>query len=109
MGNGGWALRWKARLRRIQPVDQMIAEAGEAVVVQSLVSGLYRIFGKMTKNVARSRFGMPDILTTNLADTWLTNELLRVQARNAAFRSDAFENVGSFLVRNPPSRSTVIH
>ncbi len=67
MGNGLWALRWKARLRRIQPVDQMIAEAGEAVVVQSLVSGLYRIFGKMTKNVARSKFGMPDILTSNLA------------------------------------------
>jgi hypothetical protein len=109
MMDSAWAIRWKARLRRIQPLDQMIAEAGEAVVVNSVVSGLYRIFGKMTKNLARSKLGMPDILTTNLADTWLTNELIRKRAREAAFRSDAFENVGNFLVRNPPSRSTVIH
>lgn len=97
-----WTLNWRARLRRIQRIEDMAARLGERVLVESLINGVYKIVGRATKN-ALSKRGVPDILSENARDTWLTTRV-----RNAA-RAGAYWSVGGRLFANPPSNPTVIH
>jgi hypothetical protein len=101
-GNAPWTLNWRARLRRIQRLEDMAARAGERVMVESLVNGANKMLGRAAKN-ALTRRGIPDILSENSKDTWLTMQL-RNKVRQAAYWS-----IGGRLFAQPPSGPTVIH
>ncbi|MET0413966.1 MAG: hypothetical protein ABW217_21835 [Polyangiaceae bacterium] len=100
--NAPWTLNWRARLRRIQRLEDMAARAGERVMVESLINGANKILGRAAKN-ALTRRGFPDILTENVKDTWLTMEIRNV------FRRAAYWSIGGRIFANPPSAPTVIH
>lgn len=100
--NAPWTLNWRARLRRIQRIEDMAARAGERVMVESLVNGANKMLGRAAKN-ALTRRGFPDILTENFKDTWLTME-----ARNLVRRA-AYWSIGGRIMASPPSGPTVIH
>lgn len=97
-----WALNWRARLRRIQRLEDMAARAGERVMVESLVQGANKMLGRAAKN-ALTRRGIPDIISENVKDTWATQQV-RNQVRRLAYWS-----IGGRLFANPPSSPTVIH
>jgi hypothetical protein len=100
--NAPWTLNWRARLRRIQRLEDMAARAGERVMVESLVNGANKMLGRAAKG-ALTRRGIPDIIAENSKDTWLTQQI-RNQVRRAAYWS-----IGGRLFANPPSGPTVIH
>jgi hypothetical protein len=95
-------LNWRARLRRIQRLEDMAARAGERVMVESLINGANKMLGRAAKT-ALTRRGVPDILSENSKDTWLTMEIRNV------FRRAAYWSIGGRILANPPSGPTVIH
>lgn len=97
-----WTLNWRARLRRIQRLEDMAARAGERIAVESLVNGANRILGRAAKD-ALSRRGLPDIIAEVAKDTWATQQI-RDGARRLAYWS-----IGGRLFANPPTEPTVIH
>lgn len=97
-----WTMNWRARLRRIQRLEDMAARAGERVMVESLINGANKMLGRAAKN-ALTRRGVPDILSENSKDTWLTME-----ARNLA-RRVAYWSIGGRIFADPPTGPTVIH
>jgi hypothetical protein len=97
-----WTLNWRARLRRIQRLEDMAARAGERIAVESLVNGANRILGRAAKD-ALSRRGLPDIIAEVAKDTWATQ-----QVRDGARRL-AYWSIGGRLFANPPTEPTVIH
>jgi hypothetical protein len=97
-----WTLNWRARLRRIQRLEDMAIRAGERLVVESLVQGANKMLGRAAKN-ALTRRGIPDILSENVKDTWATQQI-RNQVRRAAYWT-----IGGRIFANPPSGPTVIH
>ncbi|HTV18062.1 MAG TPA: hypothetical protein VMG12_05310 [Polyangiaceae bacterium] len=97
-----WTLNWRARLRRIQRLEDMAARAGERVMVESLINGANKMLGRAAKN-ALTRRGFPDILSENSKDTWATMEV-----RNFA-RRVAYWSIGGRIFASPPTGPTVIH
>jgi hypothetical protein len=103
-----WAIRWKARLRRIQDLRSMAGQAAAGIVVESIVSGLYRVMGDLTERYVQRGFALPDILNMNLRDVWYTNEYLRTRARRWAYGTSGYE-AGERVLRGDPTRRTLIH
>jgi hypothetical protein len=97
-----WTMNWRARLRRIQRLEDMAARAGERVMVESLINGANKMLGRAAKN-ALTRRGVPDILSENSKDTWATMEV-----RNLA-RRVAYWSIGGRIFASPPTGPTVIH
>lgn len=100
--NAPWTLNWRARLRRIQRIEDMAVRAGERVMVESLVNGANKMLGRAAKNALTNR-GFPDIISENVKDTWATQQL-----RNAARRA-AYNTIGGRLFLSPPDGPVVIH
>jgi len=101
-GTAPWTLNWRARLRRIQRFEDMAARAGERLIVESLVQGANKMLGRAVKN-AQSRRGIPDIISENTKDTWLT-----MQVRNQV-RRVGYWTIAGRIRANPPSDTIVIH
>lgn len=97
-----WALGWRARLRRLQRIEDMAARAGERLIVESLVNGANKMLGRAAKN-ALTRRGVPDIISENVKDTWLT-----MQVRNQV-RRVGYWTIAGRIRAEPPEGTTVIH
>jgi hypothetical protein len=106
-----WALRWKARLRRVQPAGKLISSALEPIIVSTLTQALSELmndkvtaWGKKALNTNH----LPAVLFPSFKDTWLGRYIKTEIIMGGLYGSNAFEWVGNLVAKNS-AKAGAIH
>ncbi|MDF3066770.1 MAG: hypothetical protein K0R38_2371 [Polyangiaceae bacterium] len=101
-----WQLQWRARLRRIQPVERLVASAIEPAIVATLTQmfngAADKYGGKLLK-----KMGIPEVVVPKLKDTWYFREFSRNYVQRGLYGSGAFDGVGNFIISHSDNDMTV--
>lgn len=105
-GDAPWQIRWRARLRRVQPLRRLLATAIEPGIVATLsrmVEGGSDLLNSGLDKVPR----FPRILAPNVGDTWYYDKLTRDGAQTFLYRRGGFDSAGAYVIRSSARSSTV--
>lgn len=106
--NAMWALRWKARLRRVQSMGKLASSALEPILVSTLTQAINELASDKASGLVKGKFKVPPILFPNLKDTWLARYIETEFITGGLYGSEGFEKVGN-LVERSAADSAVIH
>lgn len=104
--NAMWALRWRARLRRVQPFDRLAATAIEPGIVATLTQIFNAGGGKLGDRLT-DKFGIPTILVPHVKDTWYFRQLKTRGVMGGLYGSNAFEGIGAFVIAHSGDNVTI--
>jgi hypothetical protein len=108
-----WQIRWKARLRRVQPMERLIATGIEPGIVATL-SRVFeagggalgdKLFEKL--RIPKTQIKMPKTLVAKVEDTWYFDFLTRDIVHNGLYQSGAFDGAGQFVISHSRRNMTV--
>jgi len=100
-----WQMRWRARLRRIQPVERLVATAIEPGIVGTLTQ-MFNGAGETLGGKLRDKLGIPKIIVPNLRDTFYFQYAAQ-NLQKGLYGSGAFEGVGAFIISHSDNGGTV--
>jgi hypothetical protein len=104
-----WSLRWRARLRRVQPLDKLLSTAIEPAIVSTLTAMLNESGNKFADNANRKsddETHIPHILVPKVKDTWIYRNV-KNEGQKAAYESNFFSGPGQFVIDNASGDSLV--
>jgi len=101
-----WQLRWRARLRRIQPAERLVATAIEPGIVATLTK-IFEGAGDKLGGKLRDKIGIPKILVPSVKDTWYFDQLKTNVFQRGLYSSGAFEHIGAVIIAHSDNGSTV--
>jgi hypothetical protein len=104
--NAMWQMRWRARLRRIQPLERLVATAIEPGIVATLTQ-IFNASGDKLGGKLRDKFGIPKILVPKVKDTWYFRQLKTQVFMRGLYSSGAFEHIGAVIIRHSDNGGTV--
>jgi hypothetical protein len=104
--NAMWQMRWRARLRRIQPIERLVATAIEPGIVATLTQ-IFNAAGDKAGNKLVDKFGIPKILVPKIKDTWYFRQLKTQGVMRGLYSSGAFEHIGAFIISHSDNGGTV--
>ena len=104
--NAMWQMRWRARLRRIQPAERLVATGVETGIVATLTQ-LFTASGDKVGGTLRDKLGIPKILIPKVKDTWYFRQLKTQGFMRGLYSSGAFESIGAFIISHSDNGSTV--
>jgi len=104
--NAMWQLRWRARLRRIQPAERLVATAIEPGIV-AMLTQLFAQSGDKLGGKLRDKFGIPKILVPKVKDTWYFRQLKTQGFMRGLYTSGAFEHIGALIIKHSDTGGTV--
>jgi len=104
--NAMWQLRWRARLRRIQPAERLVATAIEPGIVATLTQ-MFNGAGDKVGGKLRDKLGIPKILIPKVKDTWYFRQLKTQGVMRGLYSSGAFEGIGAFIISHSDNGGTV--
>lgn len=101
-GQAPWQLRWRARLRRIQPVERLVASAIEPAIVTTLTQMFNGAGDKLG-----GKLGISKIIVPKIKDTWYFREVSRNHVQRGLYGSGAFDGIGNFIISHSDNGMTV--
>jgi hypothetical protein len=101
-----WRIKWRARLRRIQPMERLVATAVESVIVATLTQMFNGAASKAGDKLA-SKLGIDKILVPKIKDTWYFREVSRNYVQAGLYGTGAFDFVGDFVIKHSDTGMTV--
>jgi len=104
--NAMWQMRWRARLRRIQPAERLVATAIEPGIVATLTQ-MFNGAGDKVGGKLRDKLGIPKILIPKVKDTWYFRQLKTQGVMRGLYSSGAFEGIGAFIISHSDNGGTV--
>ncbi|HEY0468520.1 MAG TPA: hypothetical protein VGC79_30205, partial [Polyangiaceae bacterium] len=104
--NAMWQMRWRARLRRIQPASRLVATAIEPGIVATLTQ-IFNASGDKLGGKLRDKLGIPRILIPKVKDTWYFRQLKTQGVMRGLYSSGAFEGIGAFIISHSDNGGTV--
>jgi len=104
--NAMWQMRWRARLRRIQPAERLVATAIEPGIVATLTQ-IFNASGDKVGGKLRDKLGIPKILIPKVKDTWYFRQLKTQGVMRGLYSSGAFEGIGAFIISHSDNGGTV--
>jgi hypothetical protein len=104
--NAMWQMRWRARLRRIQPVERLVATAIEPGIVATLTQ-MFNAAGDKVGNKLRDKLGIPPILIPKIKDTWYFRQLKTQVVMRGLYGSGAFEGIGAYIISHSDNGGTI--
>lgn len=104
--NAMWQMRWRARLRRVQPAERLVATAIEPGIVATLTQ-IFNASGDMVGNKLRDKLGIPKILIPKIKDTWYFRQLKTQVVMRGLYGSGAFEGIGAYIISHSDNGGTV--
>ena len=104
--NAMWQMRWRARLRRIQPTEWLVATGIETGIVATLTQ-LFAASSDKFGGKLRDKLGIPKILIPKVKDTWYFRQLKTQGFMRGLYSSGAFEGIGAFIIDHSDNGSTV--
>jgi hypothetical protein len=105
-GQAPWQLRWRARLRRIQPTERLVASAVEPIMVATLAQA-FNGLGDKYGNQLVDKLGIPRIIVPKIKDTSYFRHVTRNVVQRELYGSGAFEGVGNYIIRHSDNGMTV--
>lgn len=104
--NAMWQLRWRARLRRIQPIERLVASGIETGIVATLTQ-MFAATGDKVGGKLRDKLGIPKILVPKVKDTWYFRQLKTNVWQRGLYGSGAFEHIGALIIKHSDNGTTV--
>ena len=104
--NAMWQLRWRARLRRIQPFERLVATGIETGIVATLTQ-LFAATSDKVGGKLRDKLGIPKILVPKVKDTWYFRQLKTNVFQRGLYSSGAFEHIGALIIKHSDNDTTV--
>jgi len=104
--NAMWQLRWRARLRRVEPLERMLATAVEPGIVATLTQFFNQSGGKVGDKL-RDKLSIPNIVVPHVKDTWYYRRLKTQGVMGGLYQSGAFNGIGAFIVNHSSNGSTI--
>jgi len=104
--NAMWQLRWRARLRRIQPIERLVASGIETGIVATLTQ-MFAAAGDKLGGKLRDKLGIPKILVPKVKDTWYFRQLKTNVWQRGLYGSGAFEHIGALIIKHSDNGTTV--
>ena len=104
--NAMWQLRWRARLRRIQPFERLVASAIEPGIV-AMLTQLFAQSGDKLGGKLRDKLGIPQVLVPKVKDTWYFRQLKTNVFQRGLYSSGAFEHIGALIIKHSDNDTTV--
>jgi hypothetical protein len=101
-----WQLRWRARLRRVQPLDRLLATAIEPGIVATL-SQMFNGAGDKAGSKLRDKLGISKIIVPKVKDTWYFRHVTRNVVQRGLYGSSAFDGVGNYIISHSDDGITV--
>jgi hypothetical protein len=101
-----WQLRWRARLRRIQPIERLVASGIETGIVATLTQ-MFAAAGDKLGGKLRDKLGIPKILVPKVKDTWYFRQLKTNVWQRGLYGSGAFEHIGALIIKHSDHGTTV--
>jgi hypothetical protein len=105
-GNAPWQLRWRARLRRIQPTERLIASAIEPAIVGTLTQ-IFNGVGDKYIGELLDKKGVSKLIVPKVKDTSYFRWVARNVVQNKLYQSNAFDFAGNFIIRHSDNDATV--
>jgi hypothetical protein len=93
-----WQLRWRARLRRVQPLQKLLSTAIEPALVSTLTAFLNESGNRVINDDMREK-NIPHILVPKVKDTWVYRKA-KTEFMRGAYGSDLFSGPGAFVVQH---------
>jgi len=101
-----WQMRWRARLRRIQPTSRLVATAIEPGIVATLTQ-IFNASGDKLGGKLRDKLGIPRVLIPKVKDTWYWRQLKTQGVMRGLYSSGAFEGIGAYIINHSDNGGTV--
>ncbi len=105
--NAMWALRWKARLRRVQSVGKLVSTALEPIIVSTLTQAINELANEKVNDFVKKKFKVPPILFPKLKETWIARYVKTNLVMGGLYGSEGFEKVGSLVERASADSGTI--
>ena len=105
-GRAPWQLRWRARLRRIQPVSRLLASGVEPAIVATLTQ-MFNGAGDKYGNKLVDKLGIPKVIVPKIKDTSYFREFSRNVVQRNLYGSGAFDGVSNYVIRHSDNGMTV--
>lgn len=101
-----WQIKWRARLRRIQPVERLVGTAVESAIVATLTQ-MFNGAASMAGDKLADKLGIAKIFVPKIKDTWYFREVSRNVVQRGLYGSGAFDGVGNYIVAHSDTGMTV--
>lgn len=105
-GQAPWKLRWRARLRRIQPLERLVGSAIEPIMVTTLTQ-MFNGAGDKYGNKLVDKLGISKIIVPKIKDTSYFRYVSRDIVQRGLYGSGAFDGVGNYIIRHSDNGMTV--
>jgi hypothetical protein len=105
-GQAPWQLRWRARLRRIQPLERLVASGIEPAIVATLTQ-MFNGAGDKYGNKLVDKLGISKIVVPKIKDTWYFRYVARNVVQRGLYGSGAFDGIGNYIISHSDNGMTV--
>jgi hypothetical protein len=105
-GQAPWQIKWRARLRRIQPIERLIGTAVESAIVATLTQ-MFNGAASMAGDKLAGKLGIAKIFVPKIKDTWYFREVSRNVVQRGLYGSGAFDGVGNYIINHSDTGMTV--
>lgn len=105
-GQAPWQLRWRARLRRIQPLERLVASGIEPAIVTTLTQMFNGNADKRGGDLVK-KLGISKIIVPKIKDTWYFRHVSRNVVQRGLYGSGAFDGVGNYIIDHSDNGMTV--
>jgi hypothetical protein len=105
-GTAPWQIKWRARLRRIQPTERLVGTAVESAIVATLTQ-MFNGAASMAGDKLADKLGIAKIFVPKIKDTWYFREVSRNYVQKGLYGSGAFDGVGHYIISHSDTGMTV--